>query len=290
VGRAGHSLALLGRRPDIRLLACDRDPDAVEFVSRRFAGFGRRAACVHGSYGDLLRLIEIWGGGPVDGILLDLGVSSPQIDDPARGFSTRHDGPLDLRFDRSRGVTGAEWLRRATKDELERVLRDFGEVPRPRRVATAILAARERGELETTGQLREAVMPVAGRAGEPPAKSLARVFQALRIAVNGELDELDRLLASLPELLAPGGRIVIVSFHRLEDRRVKNAFREGERACVCPPELPTCACGGDHAWLRTITRRPLTADAGEVAANPRSRSARLRAAERIPDRAGEAPA
>ncbi len=281
VGRAGHSLALLGARDDVRLLALDRDPEAVEFVTRRFAGFGERAVCVRGSFGDLEQLLEAWGGGPVDGILLDLGVSSPQIDDPDRGFSTRADGPLDLRFDRSRGESAAQWLARIDAEALARVLREYGEEPRPRRTAAAIVEARDEGLMETTAHLRKAISGVAGRRGDHPSKSAARVFQAIRIAVNGELDELERLLEALPRVVAPGGRIAIISFHSLEDRMVKHAFRAAGRDCVCPPELPMCACGGGKAWLRVITKRPITADLAEQASNPRARSAKLRVAERI---------
>ena len=280
-GRAGHSLTLLGERDDVRLLAVDRDPEAVDFVSRRLSGFGDRAVALRGSYADLPRLLRERGEGPVDGILLDLGVSSPQIDDPERGFSTRHDGPLDLRFDRTGGPSAAEWLAQADLENLVRVLRNYGEEPRPTAVARAILDARDAGELETTTQLVRAIERVAGRRGDPPARAAARVFQALRIAVNGELDELDRFLDALPDLLAPGGRIVIISFHSLEDRRVKNAFRSAARDCVCPPELPACACGGNRAWLEVLTKRPVTASVEEIAANPRARSAKLRAAQRI---------
>ena len=286
-GRAGHSLALLGYRDDIQLLALDRDPDAVAFVDRRFAGFGSRASVLHGSYGDLALHLDAWGGGPADGILLDLGVSSPQLDDPARGFSTRADGPLDLRFDRGRGRTAAEWVGPVELDELTRALAEYGDVPRPRRVAAAIIEGREMAPIETTGQLRQLVEGVSRRPGDPAAKALARIFQALRIVVNDELAELDHFLAQLPRLLAPGGRSVILSFQSLEDRRVKRAFREAARACICPTELPACACGGNNAWLKELTRRPITADAAEIARNPRGRSVRLRAAERI---AGEGAA
>ncbi len=280
VGRAGHSLALLGMRDDVRLLAVDRDPEAVDFVRRRFAGFGDRARVAHASYADLPALLADWGG-PVDGILLDLGVSSPQLDDPARGFSYRADAPLDLRFDPGRGEPASAWLARAEAGELERVLRDLGEEPRPRAVTRALLAARDEAPLDTTGRLRSVVERVGGRPGEHTAKSLARVFQALRLVVNGELDELDRFLAGLRDCLAPGGRVVILSYHSLEDRRVKQAFRDASRDCVCPPELPACACGGGRAWLRVLTSRPRGASAAEIARNPRARSVRLRAAERV---------
>jgi 16S rRNA (cytosine1402-N4)-methyltransferase len=289
VGRAGHSLTLLAAREDVQLLAIDRDPEAVELAERRFAGFGDRARVVHGSYADLPRLLAEQGGGPVDGILLDLGVSSPQIDDPGRGFSTRLDGPLDLRFDRGAGVPASVWLARASAEELVRVLREFGEEPRAVQVAEAIVSAREHSPLETTARLRAVLEGVAGRRGELPAKSLARVFQALRIAVNDELGELDRFLAGLRGLLAPGGRVVIISFHSLEDRRVKRAFREAARDCLCPPELPICACGGGHAWLDVLTARPIVPGARELERNPRARSAKLRAARRILARTERCP-
>lgn len=281
VGRAGHSLSLLGRRDDVRLLAIDRDGDAVDFVRRRFAGFGDRARVVHGSYADLGEHLRDWGGDPVDGILLDLGVSSPQIDDPLRGFSTRADGPLDLRFDRTQGESAAEWLARVEVAELAHVLREFGEEPRPGAVARAILSRRDSDGMRTTSQLTAAIANVAGRRGDPPPRAAARVFQALRIRVNDELGELDRFLAGLRANLAPEGRVVIISFHSLEDRRVKQAFRDASRDCVCPPELPACACGGGHAWLEVLTRRPITATPDEVRENPRARSAKLRVARRI---------
>ena len=281
VGRAGHSLSLLGARPDVQLLALDRDREAVEFVDRRFTGFGERAEVEHASYAELPRVLAERGWADVDGILLDLGVSSPQLDDPDRGFSTRFDGPLDLRFDRTSGPTAAEWIAGVEPEELTRALREFGEEPRARRVAAAILEARGDDPILTTGRLREVVEGVAGRGREPSSKSLARVFQAIRIAVNEELAQLDHFLEVLPSLLAPGGRIAIISFQSLEDRRVKQAFREAARDCVCPPDLPTCACGGGRAWLSVLTRRPLTASDAEIAMNPRARSARLRVAERV---------
>ena len=288
-GRAGHSLALLGARDDVRLLAIDRDPEAVDFVGRRFTGFGDRARVVHGSYDDLPEHLARWGGGPVDGILLDLGVSSPQLDDASRGFSHRADAPLDLRFDPAAGVPASQWLAAVEPEELERVLREYGEEPRARAVARAISTARSRAPIETTGQLRSIVEGVSGRPGEPSAKALSRVFQAMRIAVNAELAALDRFLALLPECLAERGRVVVLSYHSLEDRRVKHAFREAARDCLCPPELPVCVCGGANAWLEVLTPRAQKASAAEVARNPRARSARLRAAERIPGRPARAP-
>ncbi|HMB69740.1 MAG TPA: 16S rRNA (cytosine(1402)-N(4))-methyltransferase RsmH [bacterium] len=282
VGRAGHSLSLLGIRSDLSLLALDRDPEAAQLAARRLSGFGARAEAVHASYGDLPELLAERGG-PVDGILLDLGVSSPQLDDPARGFSFRADGPLDLRFDRDHGVSAAEWLAGVDERTLTETLRDWGEVPSAHRVARRLLREREDSPLDTTARLRDAVGGSAARhPGEPRDKTLARVFQALRIAVNDELGELDRFLRNLSGMLAPGGRIVILSFHSLEDRAVKRAFQRASTDCVCPPELPVCACGGGHAWLKVITRKPMTASPEEIRRNPRSRSVKLRAAERIP--------
>jgi 16S rRNA (cytosine1402-N4)-methyltransferase len=289
-GRAGHSLSLLGLRPDVSLLALDRDEEAAGIAARRLSGFGARAEAVHASYADLPALLAERGG-PVDGILLDLGVSSPQLDDPARGFSFRADGPLDLRFDRTHGATAADWLAGVDERTLTETLRDWGEVPGAHRVARALIRARESAPLDTTLRLRDALGSgsAARRPGEPRDKTLARVFQALRIAVNDELGELDRFLRGLRGMLAPGGRIVILSYHSLEDRAVKGAFRRGATDCFCPPELPACACGGGHAWLNVLTRKPLTASPEEVRRNPRARSAKLRAAERIPARGeGEA--
>jgi 16S rRNA (cytosine1402-N4)-methyltransferase len=284
VGRAGHSLSLLSQNPDVRVIALDRDPEAVSFVERRFVGFGDRAQVRHGSYADLPDVLQAEGLDGVDGILLDLGVSSPQLDDPARGFSFRHDGPLDLRFDPTSGPTAAEWLAQVDEGTLVHVLREYGEEPNARRVAQAMLATRTTQPIATTEDLKNTVQGIAGRRGrtrEPIDKSLARVFQALRIAVNRELDELDRFLANLRGMLNPGGRIVVLSFQSLEDRRVKHAFQDASRECVCPPELPMCMCGGRKAWLSVLTRRPLVPTDAEVVANPRARSVRLRAAERV---------
>jgi 16S rRNA (cytosine1402-N4)-methyltransferase len=279
-GRAGHSLSLLGVRSDVELLALDRDPEAADVARRRLSGFGARTEVVHASFADLPSLLAERHG-PVDGVLLDLGVSSPQLDDAQRGFSFRQDAPLDLRFDRGSGPSAAQWLAEVTLPELESALREYGEVPHSRAAARAILAAREREPIDTTAKLARAALPAAGRAGEPRDKSLARVFQALRIAVNDELGELDRFLARLREVLAPGGRVVVLSYHSLEDRRVKHAFQAAAADCICPPELPACLCGGGQAWLRVLTRKPIVPSPEETRANPRSRSVRLRAAERI---------
>ncbi|HET9887779.1 MAG TPA: 16S rRNA (cytosine(1402)-N(4))-methyltransferase RsmH [bacterium] len=283
VGRAGHSTKLLRQREDVELLALDRDLEAVDAARESLAEFGDRARVVQGSFSDLATHLDGWGG-RADGILLDLGIASPQIDDPARGFSTRLEGPLDLRFDRTQGEPASAWLAHAPVEEIERCLRTYGEAPGARRAAKAIDRARREKPIETTQQLVEIVRQVAGRPGEPPAKSLARVFQALRIQVNDELGELDRFLGSLRRVLAIGGRIVILSYHSLEDRRVKEAFQSAARDCLCPPELPACACGGGHAWLCILTRRPLVPDEVEIARNPRARSAKLRAAERVQSR------
>jgi 16S rRNA (cytosine1402-N4)-methyltransferase len=281
VGRAGHALSLLNARPDVELVGLDRDPEAVDACARRFAGFGARARVFHASYDDLANVLHSVGWPSADGILLDLGVSSPQLDDPERGFSTRTEGPLDLRFDPTSGEPASAWLAHAPVAAIESALATLGEEPNARRVARAIDRARAVAPITTTGQLAAAVEGAAGRPGEPRPKALARIFQALRLVVNDELGALDRFLASLRGLLAVGGRVAILSFHSLEDRRVKEAFAAASRDCNCPPEIPACVCGGGRAWLRTLTRRPVVADDAEIARNPRSRSARLRAAERI---------
>jgi 16S rRNA (cytosine1402-N4)-methyltransferase len=293
VGRAGHSLVLLSERPEVRLLCVDRDREAVEAARRRLEGFGDRVKVVHGSFADLPRLLRDWEKGgmkeatAVDGILLDLGVSSPQIDDPSRGFSLRGEGPLDFRFDREQGESAAEWIAGAGTEELARVLREYGEVPSARRVASAIVEARRAEPLSTTASLRRAIEGVLSHRGEGIEKSLARVFQAIRIRVNDELGELEKFLAALPSLLSRGGRVAIVSFHSLEDRLVKHAFREAARDCVCPSEIPACVCGGGKAWLRVLTPRAVRATPEEIGRNPRARSARLRVAERVQARGEE---
>ncbi len=275
VGGGGHAEAILeSSAPDGRLLGLDRDPAALEAAGRRLARFGGRAVLRHGSFAALAQLAE--GFAPADGILLDLGLSSLQLADPARGFAFSQEGPLDMRFDPTApGPTAADLVNSLSVKELAGLLYRYGEERQARRIAEAIVAARPLG---TTRQLAEVVERAVGRPERiHPA---TRTFQALRIAVNGELEALEAALPQALDLLRPGGRLVVISFHSLEDRIVKRFLQREARDCICPPEAPICTCG-HKARLRPLTRRPVRPEPAEVEANPRARSARLRAAERL---------
>jgi 16S rRNA (cytosine1402-N4)-methyltransferase len=275
VGYGGHAEAILRARDDIRLVGVDRDAAALEATAARLHGFGDRIQLVHGVYSDFDR--TLLGIGPVDGILLDLGVSSPQIDDAPRGFAHGASGPLDMRMGRE-GETAAQLIARSTADDLSALLRAFGEVRRPRRVARTIREAADRGAMNTTLDLRNAVTAVLGRLAAPA--ELSRVFQALRIAVNEELDHLRAFLDGVTGALKPGGRLVVLSYHSLEDRLVKEFMRYASSGCVCPPNVPVCVCG-KKPTMHTLTRRAVRATKTEIASNPRARSAVLRAAEKL---------
>lgn len=276
VGLGGHAQGILERSaPDGRLLALDRDPAALDVARQRLAEFGERVTLVQGCYSDLASLARQEGFDPVQGILFDLGVSSLQLDDPARGFSFQHDGPLDMRMGPDVGLTAEEIVNRWPEKELARILYAYGEERKARQVARAICAHRP---LRTTGELAALVAKVVGPSGKiHPA---TRTFQALRIAVNGELDALAAALPQAVELLAEGGRLVVIAFHSLEDRIVKQFIAREAQDCICPPGLPQCVCG-HVATLRRLTKKPIVPDAAEIQRNPRSRSARLRVAQRL---------
>lgn len=284
LGGGGHARRIAERLgPGGLLLGVDRDPEALAAAAPLAAAFPGRVRLVQGSFGELEALLEGQGLGPVDGILLDLGVSSRQLDEAGRGFSFLRDGPLDMRMDPGAGVPAAELVNGLPEEELARLFREYGEEPRASRVARALVRARERRPLETTGELARAVEEALGRrGGKHPA---TRVFQALRIAVNGELQALERFLEALPGLLAPGGRVAVIAYHSLEDRRVKHALRGYAPQCRCPAEAPRCTCG-TPGLLRPLGRKAVKPGRAEIEANPRARSARLRAAERLaePDR------
>jgi 16S rRNA (cytosine1402-N4)-methyltransferase len=275
VGFGGHAEAILRAAAGVRLIGVDRDPAAIEGAARRLCEFADRVTLVQGHYSDLEHVLA--GVDTADGILLDLGVSSPQIDDARRGFAHGSSGPLDMRMG-SGGETAAELLDRSSVEEIAQLLKMYGEVRQPRRVARAIRAAADRDELRTTGDLRNAVAAVLGR-GVAPGE-LSRVFQAVRIAVNHELEHLRRFLDRAPGALRPGGRLVVLSYHSLEDRMVKEFMRDAASACVCPPAVPVCVCGRKPS-LRILTRRAVRAGEAETSANPRARSALLRAAEKL---------
>jgi 16S rRNA (cytosine1402-N4)-methyltransferase len=272
-GFGGHSLAILETGAEV--LGLDLDAVAVD-TCRRISGDRHRLKCQQISFRDLDRAAADAGWDKVDGVLLDLGVSSFQLDDPAKGFSYRADGPLDLRFDQASGPTAANLLAGATEEEIADLIWKWGEERASRRIARALVKARMEAPVETTGRLREVIERILPR-GMKPQPVLSRVFQALRIAVNEELDALAEVLAKLPGLLRPGGVFVVIAYHSLEDRLVKRYIDREKRDCLCPPEIPICACG-HRRTLQPLTRKAVKASSAEEAVNIRARSARLRAA------------
>ena len=280
VGGGGHSALLLEKYPKLELLGIDRDAMALDAAKQRLAFAGGRVTLVRGDYAELAALAVEHGWDELDGILLDIGVSSPQLDIPERGFSWRSDGALDMRMDQRSELTAGRWLNRTSEAEMERVFREYGEISRARALARKACEMRETAPFARTGDLVKLCDAVLGKAkpGKLPHPTL--VFQAVRIAVNDELRELETGLATGVPILSQGGRIVVISFHSLEDRIVKNFFRRESTQCVCPPGLPVCTCG-HRASLRVLTRHAITADEAELAANRRAACAKLRAAEKL---------
>jgi 16S rRNA (cytosine1402-N4)-methyltransferase len=286
IGGAGHSsliLAALGEGG--RLIGIDKDDDALDATRPRLAGLlaekasGATFTLVKSDFSRLDEALDSIGIDKVDGILADLGVSSFQLDEAGRGFGYMQDGPLDMRMDRNARLTAAMVVNTYPRAEIERILFEYGEERFSARIASAILEARAKAPFESTNALAETIrraIPAAmRREGPHPAK---RSFQAIRIEVNGELSALDRLLETAPTRLAPGGRLCVISFHSLEDRRVKEAFKRLEKPCVCPKDLPRCHCGKVSAG-KVMTRQPIEATVTEQERNPRSRSAKLRVFE-----------
>jgi 16S rRNA (cytosine1402-N4)-methyltransferase len=275
-GRGGHSRQILARLGEGgRLIAIDRDLDAVRAGGEIGDG---RFSVVHGTFGQLREIAACAGVAGVDGILLDLGVSSPQFDNAARGFSFRYDAPLDMRMDASRGITAAQWLAQATESEIREVIKNYGEERFAKQIAAAIVAARARGPVGTTRQLA-ALVAEAVPTREPHQDPATRTFQALRIHLNQELEELSLALPQCLELLEPAGRLVVISFHSLEDRIVKRFMRDNARPDSLPRRLPLRAHELPQPKLKLVGR-PLRPAAAEIAANPRARSAVMRIAER----------
>jgi 16S rRNA (cytosine1402-N4)-methyltransferase len=282
LGSGGHAEALLeALGPDGRLLGIDRDPVALETARQRLARFGDRFTPLRGNHDDLVELLRDAGAFAVDGILFDLGLSSMQLEDAARGFSFLTDGPLDMRMDPGSPMTAASFLADCSEEELQRVLRTYGEERMARAIARALVRAREREPIERTGQLASIVERVLGPAARRfrihPA---TRTFQALRIAVNGEVEGLKALIAGAVSMLRRGGRVAVISYHSLEDRAIKHSLRGLAERCTCPRDLPVCGCGRENL-VRVLTRKAVRPGPEEVAGNPRSRSAKLRAAERL---------
>lgn len=278
LGRGGHARRLLDDHPGCFIVGIDRDPGALEACRTYLGAYQGRTAFVRDEFSNLAAVLERLGIASVRGVLLDLGVSSPQLDEAHRGFSFRDDGPLDMRMDPSSGLSADAVVNTYEASALERIIRDYGEERFARRIARAIV---NRRPVATTAALaeivKEAIPAPARRTGPHPAR---RTFQALRIEVNDELREIDRVLPASVDACEPGGRVAVISYHSLEDRRVKRFFNEASKGCGCPPGLPVCVCGS-KASLRVVTRRPVTATEEEVERNPRARSAKLRVAEKL---------
>jgi len=276
VGAGGHAQAILEHHSGVHLIGVDRDPTALRSAADRLTQFGNRVSLVRGVFANLDDILP--GGGCVDGVLLDLGVSSMQLDDPARGFSYMADGALDMRMG-DQGLRAEEWIAQSDAAEIATALRRFGEVRRAKKIARVIKERSDEGAMHTTGDLKAAVERAVGSGASP--SELSRVFQAVRIQVNGELEMLDRFLTTVFDHVNPGGRVVVISYQSLEDRAVKSFFKLESATCVCPPGVPVCACGHTPR-IRVLTRRVVKPSKEEVATNVRSRSARLRAAETLP--------
>lgn len=280
LGRAGHSREIVRRLTTGRLICVDRDQAALDAAEERLAPWRERVTLVHSNFCALDAILDGLGLDGVDGMLFDLGVSSPQLDDASRGFSYRRDAPLDMRMDQTDTLTARAVVNEWPQEELRRILWQYGEERYAPAVAGAIVRARDKRPIETTLELVEVVKgampPAALREKQHPAK---RTFQAIRIAVNGELEALPPMLTAAVDKLSPGGRLAVMTFHSLEDRIVKQAMADMARGCTCPPEFPVCVCG-KKPRLKLLTRKPMTADEAELADNPRARSAKLRVAEK----------
>jgi 16S rRNA (cytosine1402-N4)-methyltransferase len=286
LGGAGHAEALLASTaPDGRLLGLDTDPEAIARAQSRLARFGGRFLLVQTSFRHMAAAARDHGFAGAHAILLDLGISSFQLAAPERGFSFQASGPLDMRMDHDAGLTASEIVNEWPQEELADVIYRYGEEPRSRRIAQAIVAARP---VLTTTELAEVVNRAVGarsssrgrQSGRQRIHPATRVFQALRIRVNDELGALETVLPQIVDLLAPGGRFAVITFHSLEDRIVKQFIQRETRDCLCPPGMPTCRCG-HQSTLKAVTRKPIRPGENETEANPRSRSAKLRVAERL---------
>ncbi len=280
-GGGGHSSGICERlSAEGMLVAVDRDTAALEASEKRLREYSCKKIFLHANYSDIDAIMGK-AGGPVDGILLDLGVSSFQLDTAERGFSYMHDAPMDMRMNEDDSFTAHDVVNGYSEEELKRIIREYGEERWASRIAQFIVRRREEKSIETTGELVEiiksAIPASARRSGPHPAK---RTFQAIRIEVNGELDHLKQAVERLPDILAPGGRLAIITFHSLEDRIVKEAFNARLNPCTCPPEFPVCVCG-KKPDVKKITRKPIVPSDEELEENPRSRSAKLRVIEKL---------
>ena len=281
LGRAGHSRQIAARLTTGRLICIDRDQAALDAAPARLEGHMDKVTLVHGNFGDVADHLARLNIAGVDGMLFDLGVSSPQLDDGARGFSYLQDAPLDMRMDQTASLTARDVVNGWSQEELKRILWQYGEERYSGLIAAAILRRREQAPIETTVELadiiRDAMPAKARREKQHPAK---RSFQAIRIAVNDELGEVERMLDSALDLLNPGGRLAVISFHSLEDRLVKTAYGGWAKGCTCPPDFPVCVCGKTPK-VKLVGKKPIISGEAELNENPRARSAKLRVAEKL---------
>lgn len=281
LGRAGHSLEIVRRLTTGRLIGVDRDYAALDSAPLRLEGYMDRVTLIHGNFQELDTLLERSGIERVNGVLFDLGVSSPQLDDSARGFSYMKDAPLDMRMDATQALTAHQVVNEWPREELKRILYEYGEERYAPAIADRIVKRREEREIRTTLELAEIIrsaMPaVALREKQHPAK---RSFQAIRCAVNGELEAIPLAIDAAVKRLAPGGRLAVISFHSLEDRLVKTAIRDLAQGCTCPPDFPVCVCGKTPT-VKAVSRKPILPSTEEIERNPRARSAKLRVAEKL---------
>ena len=281
LGGAGHSSEIVKRLTTGRLIGIDRDPIALKAAGERLAPYADRVTLVHSNFCEIASVLEELDIDGVDGILLDLGVSSPQLDDGARGFSYMADAPLDMRMNNEDSLTAHTVVNTWSYDEMKRILYDYGEERYAPKIAAAICTRREQKPIETTLELvdiiRSAMPPAALREKQHPAK---RSFQAIRIAVNDELGSVEKVMRDAIPCLNPGGRLAIITFHSLEDRIVKNGMADAAKGCTCPPRLPVCVCG-NKPKVKLIARKPIVSGDEELERNPRARSAKLRVCEKI---------
>ena len=281
LGGAGHSSRIAAALTTGTLVGIDRDPIALKAAGERLAPFGDRVKLAHSNFSEVENVLRELGLSGMDGMLMDLGVSSPQLDDGQRGFSYMADAPLDMRMNNDDPFDAAQLVNTWSQEELKRILYDYGEERYAPQIAAAICRRREQKPIETTLELvdiiRSAMPPAALREKQHPAK---RSFQAIRIAVNDELGSVEKVMRDAIRLLKPGGRLAVITFHSLEDRIVKNAMAEASKGCTCPPNFPVCVCG-KKPLVKLISRKPITASAEELEYNPRSRSAKLRVCEKL---------
>ncbi|MBV5341242.1 MAG: 16S rRNA (cytosine(1402)-N(4))-methyltransferase RsmH [Deltaproteobacteria bacterium] len=281
LGGAGHAALILENEPAAMLIGIDRDREALAAAGKRLAIYGERARLLHGDFADITGHLSTLGIAELDGFILDLGVSSHQLDTRERGFSFQQDAPLDMRMDISSGETAADLVNGLPEQELERIITQYGEERWAKRIASFIVKERAESLITTTFRLVDIIKGAVPKAKwDERIHPATRTFQALRIAVNSELESLERGMRAALDLLKPGGRGVIISFHSLEDRIVKHIFREYAEGCTCPRHLPVCACG-KQPRVKVLTGRPVTAAEAEINDNPRSRSAKLRAVEKL---------